>query len=327
MVKKIKKGRKGEQSQYLTRSKAIRKLQLSLKDFRRLCILKGVYPREPKKKFEGTNKTYYHIKDLKILMHDKLLQKFREIKAHIKKHKKLLGRKEPKLAEEHMKKVPKYTLSHVIKERYPTFIDALRDLDDALCLISLYANMPQHLSLEITKKEVEECQRLVKEFMVYCTLTQCFKKTFFSIKGIYFQVEIMGQPITWITPYQFNQKLPFDVDYKVMNTFLEFYTGLLNFVNFKLYTDLQFKYPFDMSQVLSKEDELYLDTLEVQTLQKQARKKFEAGSDKSGKHYQVSEEFKETPEMKKLTQKEEQNKKQRELFSRCVFLLNRETPI
>ena len=31
--------------------------------------------------------------------------------------------------------------------------------------------------------------------------------------------------------------------------------------------------------------------------------------------------------MKKLTQKEEYNKKQRELFSKCVFLLNRETPI
>jgi pescadillo protein len=150
MAKKIKKGKKGEQSQYLTRSKAIRKLQLTLKDFRRLCILKGVYPREPKKKFEGTNKTYYHIKDLKILMHDKLLDKFREIKAHVKKHKKLLGRKETKLAEEHQSKTPKYTLSHIIKERYPTFIDALRDMDDALCLISLFASLPQHMSLEIT---------------------------------------------------------------------------------------------------------------------------------------------------------------------------------
>ena len=98
-MKKIKKGTRGEQTQYLTRSKAIRKLQLSLKDFRRLCILKGVYPREPKKKFEGNAKTYYHIKDLKILMHDQLLHKFRDIKAHLKKYKRLLAKKEPKLAE------------------------------------------------------------------------------------------------------------------------------------------------------------------------------------------------------------------------------------
>ena len=106
--------------------------------------MKGIYPREPKKKFEGTNKTYFHIKDLKILMHDDLLSKFREIKAHMKKHKKLMGRKERKLAEDHLKKIPKYSLSHIIKERYPTFQDALRDLDDALCLITLYASLPQH---------------------------------------------------------------------------------------------------------------------------------------------------------------------------------------
>ena len=102
MGKKLKKGKKGEATQYLTRSKAIRKLQLSLKDFRRLCILKGIYPREPKKKLEGSNKTYYHVKDLKILMHDTLLKKFRDIKAHMKKHKRLLNKKEPKLAEQHL---------------------------------------------------------------------------------------------------------------------------------------------------------------------------------------------------------------------------------
>ena len=31
--------------------------------------------------------------------------------------------------------------------------------------------------------------------------------------------------------------------------------------------------------------------------------------------------------MKKLTQKEEHVKRQREVFAKCVFLLNRETPI
>jgi pescadillo protein len=51
--------------------------------------LKGVYPREPKKKLSGSEKTYFHIKDLKILEHDSLLIKFREIKAHMKKYKKL----------------------------------------------------------------------------------------------------------------------------------------------------------------------------------------------------------------------------------------------
>ena len=53
----------------------------------------------------------------------------------------------------------------------------------------------------------------------------------------------MGQKITWIAPYQFNQRLPFEIDYKVIGTFREFYVSLLRFVNFKLYKDLGLQYP------------------------------------------------------------------------------------
>ena len=114
---------------------------------------------------------------------------------------------------------PRCSLSSVIKESYPTFIDALRDMDAALCLISLFANFPQDLALELESKAIEMANKLYKEWMTYCTVAQCFKKAFFSIKGIYYQVEIMGQNITWVAPFQFNQRLPFDIDYKVIGTF------------------------------------------------------------------------------------------------------------
>ena len=127
-----------------------------------------------------------------------MLEKFRSIKAHLKKHKKYLGRREIKTAEAHIKKAPKYSLAPVLKDRYPSFVDALRDLDDALCLISLYAQLPQHLTLEVTKAEIAQCKSLYRDFMMYCTVSQCFTKSFFSIKGVYYRVEIMGQPITWI---------------------------------------------------------------------------------------------------------------------------------
>jgi pescadillo len=112
------------------------------------------------------------------------------------------------------------------------------------------------------------------------------------------------------------------VDYKVMSTFLEFYRALLKFVNFKLFTDLGQKY-FQLEQNCNR---IYLDSVQVQAMQRQARKKFEQGQNSEGKN-KISEEFKDTPEMRSLKLKQEQNRKSREQFSKCTFLHNRETPV
>jgi len=80
----------------------------------------------------------------------------------------------------------------------------------------------------------------------------------------------MGQLVTWVAPYTFNQRLPFDIDYKVIGTFIEFYLSLLKFVNFKLYRDLGESYP----PAYVKPGE-FLDTEHMRKMQGIASKKFD----------------------------------------------------
>lgn len=141
----------------------------------------------------------------------------------------------------------KISLDHIIKERYPTFIDALRDLDDALSLLSLFANLPA--TATVPPKKIALCQRLCLEFQHYLITTKSLRKSFLSIKGIYYQATIQGQDILWLVPYKFVQRVTGDVDFRIMGTFVEFYTTLLGFVNFRLYNSIGLIYPpkFDQS--------------------------------------------------------------------------------
>jgi pescadillo protein len=87
--------------------------------------------------------------------------------------------------------------------RYPTFTDALRDLDDCLCHIYLFSTLP--VTEKVERKAIEESQRLAAEFMNYIVASHSLRKSFLSIKGIYYQAEIKGQTVTWLVPYQFSQ--------------------------------------------------------------------------------------------------------------------------
>lgn len=53
---------------------------------RRLCILKGIYPHEPKHKKKvnkgsTAQRTFYLLKDIRFLLHEPVVSKFREYKV------------------------------------------------------------------------------------------------------------------------------------------------------------------------------------------------------------------------------------------------------
>ncbi|KAJ3753287.1 Pescadillo N-terminus-domain-containing protein [Lentinula raphanica] len=237
------KGKAGAAKAYVTRSAAIKKLQCSLADFRRLCILKGIFPREPKSR-KRANKgpsaptTFYYTKDIAYLAHEPVLKKLREHKAFAKKLSRALGRGEWSSAKSLEENKPLSRKDILLSS---TFIDALRDIDDALCMIFLFASLPSNP--RIPPSLIENCSRLAAEWQLYIMRTQSLRKVFFSIKSVYYQAEVMDQTITWLVPYQFTQNIPADVDVRVMSTFLELYQTLLGFVFFKLYTDAGLVYP------------------------------------------------------------------------------------
>ncbi|KAM0477924.1 hypothetical protein ACHAPX_005691 [Trichoderma viride] len=278
MARIKKKGQAGAAKNFVTRNQAIKKLQLSLPDFRKLCIWKGIYPREPRSKKKvskssTSSTTFYYTKDIQYLLHEPLVQKFRDHKSLEKKISRALGRGdvsdakrlETNAARPEKTGKPTYTLDHVVRERYPTFVDALRDLDDCLSMLFLFANLPS--TSMVPAKMIARCERLCLEFQHYLIVSKSLTKSFLSIKGIYYQANIQGEDVLWLVPYKFNQRIVGDVDFRIMGTFVEFYMTLLGFINFRLYTSIGLKYPPKFDAVKDENAaELGAFTLEGKTL-------------------------------------------------------------
>ncbi|CAK9812566.1 Pescadillo homolog [Anthophora quadrimaculata] len=263
-----KKYKSGEGAQFMSRKAALKKLQLTLNDFRRLCILKGIYPREPRnrkraQKGEPGIKILYHKKDIQFLMHEPIIWKLRNVKIFHKKVGRARALKEFSEMGRYLRNHPTLTLDHIVKERYPTFIDALRDLDDCLTLCFLFSTFP---SLHhIPRDQSLLCRRLTIEFLHAVIVAKALRNVFVSIKGYYYQAEIKGETITWIVPHHFSfePQSKNDVDFRIMSTFVEFYIVMLGFVNYRLYHSLNLYYPpklttSDNSEKVLVDEEVYV---------------------------------------------------------------------
>jgi pescadillo protein len=166
--------------------------------------------------------------------------------------------------------------------------------------------------------------------MHYVIASKALRKCFISIKGYYFQAEIKGQKVTWVMPHKLAYHTPDDVDFRIMSTFVEFYSILLGFINFKSYQDLGLIYPPKLSisqkPSTSPEDKLnaldfndeYLASLNCDFLKN--------GDDEDSlkDEFHFDEENSEQLEKAKL---EERNlNRLKDLFKGLKFFLNREVP-
>ncbi|KAM7416611.1 hypothetical protein PAMA_018589 [Pampus argenteus] len=334
-----KKYERGAATNYITRNKARKKLQLSLPDFRRLCILKGIYPHEPKNK-KKVNKgstaprTFYLLKDIRFLLHEPIVGKFRDYKVFVRKLKKAYAKTEWSAVERLRENKPTYKLDHIIKERYPSFIDALRDIEDALCMCFLFSTFARTGKCHV--QTIQLCRRLTVEWMNYLITSRALRKVFISIKGIYYQAEVMGQLITWLVPYQFSHDHPTDVDYRVMATFTEFYTTLLGFVNFRLYNSLNLIYPpkLDSKAVVELKDESeddyamnsesYLEKLSA--LSASLARVVSTAEEEEAELDQFPDEEEDMEQMEAREKEQKQQEAQKKLFEGLKFFLNREVP-
>ena len=98
------------------------------------------------------------------------------------------------LAKQLAARAPGYKLDHLVRERYPAFIDALRDLDDALCMVHLFATLPGDEAQAIPAEMVHTSRRLVLEWQALLCRTAALRKSFISVKGFYFQARPLPGP-------------------------------------------------------------------------------------------------------------------------------------
>ena len=326
-------GKSGAARAFISRSKAIQKLNLSLKEFRRLCILKGVYPVEPRKKNKlnpgNKMKTYYLLSDIQYLSHEPIIWKFWEFKIFMRRMKRAKAFKDGPRIESLLENKPFYKLDNVVRERYPTFIDAIRDLDDGLSMCFLYCRFSK--SLNFPHELIDMSRRLTAEFMHWIIDARALRKVFVSIKGYYYQAEILGQIVTWVAPHPFVVPKLADIDAKVIRTFTEFYIYLLGFVNYKLYKQSNLLYPPKVS--MDQVNQQSAEALDEETLKKELVYGLNRPLVKEGKEEeQKVDSFDETEESEGDEVKSafgltyRQTIKLQSLFDGCKFFLNREVP-
>ena len=103
----------------ISRTKAIRHLDVRLSQFRFLTILSGIYPTVPTGKGVDPNRIYYNRKDIKYIKNGPLMDYLREYKIYLR-HRRDALRDGDTIRAEALKHVePKLPIAQLLKDRFP----------------------------------------------------------------------------------------------------------------------------------------------------------------------------------------------------------------
>lgn len=276
----------------------------------------------------------YHTKDIRFLLHESIVWTLRDYKIFAKKSNRDRAIKDFRNLKRRLALFPEIKLDHIVKERYPTFIDALKDLDDCLTLLFLFSTFPSlHL---IPREQSNLCRRLTIEFLHYVIASKSLRKVFISIKGYYFQAEIKGQKVTWIVPhyYPFKPQSRQEVDFKVMSIFVEFYTIMLGFTNFRLFHGLNLAYPpqfpssvlQDSEESLKDEASFVSDRIAALNFELLRTDKVQEDEEELDIDMELLEQDGDSKRIIKMKQEAQEVSRLRTLFKGLKFFINREVP-
>lgn len=264
-------------------------------------------------------------------MHEKLVWTLRDMKIMNRRIKYAESIKDKKLKRMRLNKYPELKLDHVVRERYPTFIDAIKDLDDCLTLLFLFSTFPALKS--VTRSQTALCRRLTIEFMHYVIQSKALRKVFVSIKGYYFQAEIKGELVTWIVPhyYPYQPQAKSEVDFRIMAIFVEFYTIMSGFTNFRLYHSLNLQYPpqfnvsLDSEESHSSEDVFVSERIAALNVDLVKTAEDDAEEPEEMDLQLISNEG-DSEKVRKMHEREQEQKRLKNLFKGLKFFINREVP-
>ena len=72
-------------------------------------------------------------------------------------------------------------------------------------MLHLFATLPAEAAHKIPAKAGQTSRRLALEWQSYVVRTHALRKVFVSVKGFYYQAEVVGQQVTWLVPHHLAQ--------------------------------------------------------------------------------------------------------------------------